>query len=284
MSVLTHNAYGKSQICLTRITRHADRHDVKVLCIAIQLEGDFAASYLHGDNARVIPTDTMKNTVYVFAKKQGIGAIEQFGEIVAQHFLDTYAHVAQACISLEEQPWQRLSIDGQESPFAFSGTAGEKRTSTVTLTRQSKRVESGLEGLALLKTTESAFRGFLRDEYTTLRETDDRIFATLLTARWLYREGPIDWDRGHAAVRQMLLRVFAGHKSLSVQQTLYAMAKAALEAAPEVEQITLEMPNRHHLLVDLRPFGLENPNEIFVATEEPYGLIKGTIRRGEPRA
>jgi urate oxidase len=279
MSVLTHNAYGKSQIRLTRVTRHADRHDLKELCIAIQLEGDFAGSYLDGDNVRIIPTDTMKNTVYVLAKKPGVGAIESFGELLARHFLETYAHVSQARISLVEQPWQRLCLDGQEAAFAFSGAGGEKRTSTVTLTRQGKRVESGFEGLALLKTTESAFRGFLQDKYTTLRETDDRIFATLLTARWSYREGPIDWDRAYAAVRQALLQVFASHKSLSVQQTLYAMGAAALETDPQVEEITLEMPNRHHLLVNLQPFGLENHNEVFVATDEPHGLIVGTVRR-----
>jgi urate oxidase len=276
---LTHNAYGKSHVRLTRVTRHADRHDFKELCIAIQLEGDFASSYLHGDNSRIIATDTMKNTVYVLARKHGVQTIEHFGQALARHFLDTYAHVSSAQISLVEQPWRRLTIDGREHPYAFSGTGGEKRTSAVTFTRQGLRIESGLEGLALLKTTESAFVGFIQDDYTTLRETDDRIFATLVTARWLYRATTADWDDCYDSIRQALLRVFAGHKSLSVQQTLHAMGAAALEAAPSIEQITLEMPNRHHLLVDLKRFGLDNNNDVYVATEEPFGLIVGTVRR-----
>jgi len=279
MPLLTHNAYGKSQIRLTRVTRHADRHDLKELCVAVQLEGDFAASYLRGDNSRVVATDTMKNTVYVLAKKHGVGALESFGETLAGHFLDNYAHVSTATISLVEQPWQRLALDGQQQPHAFIGGGSATRTSTVTRTRQSLHFESGIEDLALLKTTDSAFAGFIKDEYTTLRDTDDRIFATLLSARWLYNAPPGDWDRCYDAVRRALLVAFAGHKSLAVQHTLDAMARAALDASPQMQQITLKMPNRHHVLFNLEPFGLDNRNEVFVATDEPHGLIAGTWRR-----
>jgi urate oxidase len=280
-AVLTHNAYGKSQIRLTKVTRRADRHDLKELRIAVQLEGDFAASYVHGDNSQVIATDTMKNIVYALAKKHALTAIEGFGQALAGHFLQHYPHVSAAVINLVEEPWQRLVIDGREHPYSFVGGGSEKRTCTVTLTRHGERIESGLEDLALLKTTDSAFAGFLRDAYTTLAETDDRVFATALSASWLYGAAPADWGQCHHQVRQAMLEVFARHQSQSVQQTLHALGTAALEVCGQIEQINLRMPNKHRLLVNLQPFGLENNNEIFIATEEPYGVITGTLRRGD---
>jgi len=277
--VLAHNSYGKSQVHLTRVTRHADRHDLKELAVAIQLEGDFAASYLKGDNSHVIATDTMKNTVYVLAKQQGLTDIEGFGQLLAGHFLKEYPQVAAATITLVEEPWQRLVALGREQPHAFAGGGGEKRTSTIVGTRQGLQVESGLDGLLLLKTTDSAFTGFVRDRYTTLPETSDRIFATALSASWLFRGITVDFDKWHQVIRQTLLDVFAEHNSLAVQQTLCAMGTAVLNVCADIDQITLRMPNKHRLLVNLQPFGLDNKNEVFVATDEPYGLISGTLRR-----
>ena len=277
--VLAHHSYGKSQVHLTRVTRYADRHDLKELTVAIQLEGDFAASYLEGDNSQVIATDTMKNMVYVLAKQHGLTDIESFGQLLAGHFLKEYPQVAEATITLVEEPWQRLVALGREQPHAFTGGGGEKRTSIVVGNRQGLHVESGLDGLLLLKTTDSAFTGFVRDRYTTLPETSDRIFATALSATWPYRAIPVDFDKWHRVIRQTLLDVFAEHKSLAVQQTLCAMGSAALNVCSHIDQITLRMPNKHRLLVNLQPFGLDNKNEVFVAADEPYGLISGTLRR-----
>jgi urate oxidase len=277
---LTHYAYGKSQIRLARVTRHADRHELKELCVAVQLEGDFAASYLAGDNRNIVATDTMKNIVYILAKKHGIGAIESFGETVGRHMLQTYVQVRSATIDLVEHSWGPIVIDGRDHPHAFVGGASDMRSAVVTLTRQGLRVESGVRELSLLKTTDSAFAGFIRDEYTTLPETEDRILATLLSARWLWGRTPADWDRAYQAVRQTLLVTFAGHRSLSIQQTLHAMGTAALAICPEIEEITMTMPNRHYLLANLGPFKLANQNEVFVVTDEPHGLIKGTLSRG----
>lgn len=278
-SVLSHNAYGKSLVRLTRITRQDRRHDLKELSVAVQLEGEFAASYVHGDNRQVIATDSMKNIVHVLAHRQPPANPESFGETLARYFLDHYTHVSRATIELTEQPWQRIVVDGQESPHAFVVGTVEQRTCTVAMTRADVRVESGITGVQLLKTTDSAFAGFVRDEYTTLAETDDRIFATELSARWLYRGVPGDPDGCYHRIREALLDVFARHKSLSVQQTLYAMGEAALEACEPIEQIHLAMPNQHRLLVNLQPFGIDNRNEVFAPTSEPYGLITGTIRR-----
>jgi urate oxidase len=279
-TVLTCHAYGKSQIRLTKVSRHAGGHDLKELCVAVELHGDFADSYLHGDNRRIVATDTMKNVVYALAREHDLAAPESFGQTLAGHFLADYAHVSTAVIRLQERPWQRLSVAGHEQPHAFSAGGAEQRTCTITLTRQNRRIEAGLDGLSLLKTADSAFAGFIRDAYTTLPETHDRIFATVLSADWLYGQASVDWNRCHQQVRQALLETFGGHKSQSVQQTLYAMGAAALAACPQVEEIHLRMPNKHHLLVNLQPFGLENKNEIFVPTEEPFGVMTGTVRRG----
>jgi urate oxidase len=278
-TALTHNAYGKSQVRLTRVTRHADRHDLKELSVAIQLEGDFARSYLDGDNSQVVATDTMKNAVYVLAKTHGVADIESFGLVLARHFLQEYPQVARAAIELDEQLWQRITVAGRAHPHAFVGGGDEKRTCVVTGTREGCRVESGLTGLLVLKTTDSGFAGFVRDRYTTLPETSDRIFATMVSATWTYASALADWDACHRMIRSTLLDVFATHKSLGVQQTLYAMGEAALGALPQINQIRLEMPNRHRMLVNLQPFGLDNKNEVFVTTDEPFGLISGTVQR-----
>lgn len=279
-ATLIGHAYGKSQIRVTKVTRHAGGHDLKELCVAVELQGDFADSYLQGDNRRIVATDTMKNVVYALAREHDLAELESFGQQVAGHFLAHHAHVSAAIIRLSEQPWQRLRVDGREQPYAFAGGGAEQRTCVVTHTRQNRRIESGVDSLSLLKTTDSAFAGFIRDAYTTLPETHDRIFATVLSANWLYSQTSIDWNRCHQRVRLALLETFSGHKSQSVQQTLYAMGAAALAACPQVEEIHLRMPNKHHLLVNLQPFGLENKNEIFVPTEEPFGVITGTVRRG----
>jgi urate oxidase len=273
--VLTHNSYGKSQVRLTHVTRHGERHDLKELSISVQLEGDFAASYASGDNRNIVATDSMKNTVYVFAKKHGIGTIESFGQTLARHFLQTYAQVWAATIALTELSWRRI----EDHSHAFISGSNEKRTCLVTLNRQSLRVEPGVSELSLLKTTDSAFGGFVRDEFTTLRETNDRILATLVSAHWLCATPSPDWDGIHRMARLSLVDTFARHRSLSVQETLHAMGQAVLAACPEINEITLTLPNKHHLLVNLEPFGLDNQNEVFVPTDEPHGLITGTLSR-----
>lgn len=279
--VLGHDSYGKSRVRLTRVTRDGERHDLMELNIDIELEGDFAASYLEGDNSRVIATDSMKNTVYVLAKELGAQGIEAFGQSLARHFLQGYPQVTKATVALREEPWARMKVHGREHPHAFVGAGPERRTSTITATRQEVRTEGGFAGMLLLKTTDSSFAGFVRDRYTTLPETSDRIFATELTATWIYRTTPANWDDVYRQCRETFLEVFAGHNSLAVQQTLYVMGEAALEKCDAIEEVRLVMPNKHRILVNLSPFGLDNKNEVFVATDEPHGLITGTVRRGK---
>lgn len=280
-AILTDHSYGKSSVRLTRVTRHPDRHEIRELTVDIRLQGDFDASYTRGDNSGIIATDTMKNVVYALAADRPPEAIEDFAAALAGHFVAENPHVGSATVTLAETPWRRIEVDGQPHPHAFVGGSGETRTAAVTRTREATRFEAGLSGLQVLKTTGSGFVGFLRDRYTTLPETTDRIFATEVQARWTYAPGaPVAWDAAHAGIRRALLSTFATHDSLAVQQTLHAMGTAALDACPAVAEITLTLPNQHRIPVDLGRFGGENRNEIFVATLEPFGLITGTLRRG----
>jgi urate oxidase len=284
-AVLGHNRYGKSGIRLVRVARHADRHELVDLTVDVALEGDFAAAHLAGDNAAVLPTDTMRGTVYAFAGEQPDAEPEAFGLRLAGHFVDTVAAVTRARVHLVEEPWARIEVAGAPHPHAFVGAGGGRRTATVTRERGGAWVVAGLADLLVLKTTGSGFEGFLKDRYTTLEETGDRILATAVTARWRYASPEVDWGKAAADVRRLLLESFAGHDSRSLQHTLYAMGEAVLAARPEVAEIRMSMPNKHHLPVDLAPYGLRNDQEVFVATDRPFGLIEGTVvRDGAPPA
>jgi len=277
MSVLSWNRYGKSRIRLVKVRRAGGVHDIVDLTVDVQLEGAFEPVYVDGDNTPCLATDTMKNTVYAMARTDPIEHAELFAQRLAEHFAGKPS-VARARISVQEQRWDRLAADGRPHPHAFVQAGDEHWTTVVTREAGAVRVVSGLAHLVVLKTAESAFSGFPRDAFTTLPDTDDRLLATSITASWTYRDGTTNFgvrDR----IRAALLETFAAHRSRSVQHTLYAMGEAALAAAADATEITLTLPNRHHLPVDLAPFGLDNPNEIFVATDQPYGVIEATIKR-----
>lgn len=278
---LQSQSYGKSRVRLSRITRNGPRHDFIEVSVAIALDGDFSAAYTAGDNRLVIATDTMKNTIYALAHQHGVASIEAFGQRLAQHFLEAYAHVTRASVSLEERPWTRMIVDGREHPHVFTAVAGERHVCEVEATRSGIALRSGLRGLQVLKTTGSAFAGFFRDQYTTLKETDDRIFATTIEAHWPCRDLNADWTDARRIIRASLLRVFAERFSPSVQATLFEMAQEAFADCPLLNEISITMPNQHHLLVNLEPLGLTNANVTFVPTEEPHGLISAVVRRGE---
>ena len=277
MSDLAWNRYGKSRIRLVKVRRSQVPHELVDLTIDVQLEGAFDAVYIEGDNRPCLATDTMKNTVYAIARQDPIAHVEAFALRLADHFF-AKPGVSGVRIAAMEQPWGRLSAGGQPHPHAFVQAGAEHWTTVVTRDGCGSEIVSGLANLVVLKTTDSAFAGFPRDEFTTLPDTEDRIMATSITASWVYGPGAGDFA-ARAQVRRALVETFAAHLSRSVQHTLYAMGGAALAACAGITAITLTLPNRHHLLVDLSPFGLDNPNEIFVSTDQPFGLIEATIRR-----
>ncbi len=272
------NGYGKAGVRLVKVDRATARHQLTELTVAVQLQGDFDATHRTGDNRAVLPTDTMKTTVYALARDHAVDPPEGFGLLLGRHFLAACPAAMRAVVTLEAHRWDRLAPDGQPHDHAFARGSAERRIAEVTVERGGESVRAGIEGLALLKTTASGFEGFLRDRYTTLQETDDRIFATEVSARWGYATPPA-WNRGWEAARGAMLSAFAREYSASVQQTLFAMGQAALDACAEIAEIHLVLPNQHHLVVDLSRFGLRNEHEIFVATREPYGRIEGVVTR-----
>ena len=278
--MLSHTAYGKSRIRLVQVRRHRDRHDVRDLTVAIRFEGEFDASYTDGDNRDVYPTDTMKNMVYALAARHPVTDPEAFGLRLADHFLERNTKLQHVRIDLIDNPWKHLTVGGREHGESFLRRGPDTRTATVQRDREGRtRIGAGVRNLVVLKTARSAFTGFPRDEYTTLVESTDRLLATALTATWQYSAADVDFDATWQAVRQTLLETFAEHDSQSVQHTLHAMGQAVLDAASDVAAIRLVMPNKHHLPFDLTRVGLENRNEVFIATDEPYGLIQATLTR-----
>ena len=263
-----------------QVTRHGDRHDVSDLNVAIRFRGDYDRSYTDGDNRGVLPTDTMKNTVYALAAAGPVGEPEAFGLALARHFLDRNPQLAEARIDLTARGWARIRRDDREEDgHSFIAQGPERRTASVTGDRARRVVSAGIMDLLVLKTSRSAFTGFLKDELTTLPETEDRLLATSLTATWQYRAANVDFRTAWPIVRHTLLATFAAHESASVQHTMYAMGEAVLARVADVASIHLVMPNKHHLPVDVSRFGRASRNEIFVATDEPFGLIEATIAR-----
>ena len=277
--MLAETAYGKSSVRLVKVSRHGDRHDLKDLTVSIRFEGEYDQSYTDGDNREVLPTDTMKNTVYALAASHSVGEPEAFGRVLAEHFLERNPRLRRVRIDLTEQAWGRLAVGAREHGQAFVRQSAETRSATVQGQGDRITIGAGVKDLVILKSSRSGFTGFLRDAYTTLPDVADRILATALTATWHYRTSDLDFNLTWRAVRNTLLEAFGEHDSRSVQHTLHAMGRAVVDNVDAVTAIRLVMPNKHHLPVDLTPLGLQNRNEIFVPTDEPYGLIEATVMR-----
>lgn len=275
---LGENNYGKQRVRILQVTRHTDRHDIRECTLGIRLEGDFETAHTKGDNSKVLPTDTMKNTVYALAKQQRIESPEAFGLRLADHFLSTQKQVYRACIEIQEILWSRFAVNGEAHPHTFTRSSEEKRIAQVIASRSERSVHAGTEGLVVLKTTDSAFEGFVRDKFTTLKEDRNRILATIIRANWLYRAERMEFDETWKGVREALLEAFAAHDSKSLQQTLYYMGEAVLQKFQPIQEIHLSLPNKHYNLLDLTAFAMENAKEIFLPTDEPHGLIEATLR------
>jgi urate oxidase len=276
---LGENSYGKSRVRLLRVVRQEGRHDIKEITVGIRVEGDFEAAHRKGDNRNILPTDTMKNTVYALARQYPAEAVEEFCLHLIEHFLTYNPQVSRVGVAAAENLWTRLPHGGKPSAFTFTRAGLEKRKAELSGTREGTTIQAGIEGLTVLKTTKSAFDGFLRDPYTTLKEDRNRILSTTIHAEWLYAGNEIEFSPIWHSVRQMLLETFAEHDSKSLQHTLYAMGEAVLKNFDRISEIHLRLPNKHFNLVDLTPFGMDNPGEVFLPTDEPHGLIEATLRK-----
>ena len=284
--ILGPHQYGKAENRVVRINRDSDRHEIRDLNVSTALRGDFDEAYLSGDQSRVLPTDSQKQTVYAYAKEKGVGEIEDFALTLGRHFVADVEPVRGCRIEIDEYAWERIPVGGTGHDHSWTRKGGEIRTTILTIDSPpagpaSETLVSGLKELVLLKSTGSEFHDFLVDGYTTLQPTDDRILATALTARWRYVGTDVDWAAGYADIRRLMLEQFATLHSLALQQTLFEMGRAVLEAHPEVAEMKFSAPNKHHFVYDLAPFGLDNPNEVFHADDRPYGLIQATVLRDD---
>jgi len=278
--VLGPNQYGKAEVRLVKITRDSPRHEIEDLNVTSQLRGDFAAAHLDGHNGHVVATDTQKNTVYALAR-DGIGSPENFLLRLSDHFISSFDWVKGGRWAAESYAWNRIEIDGRGHDHSFVRSNQEVRTALVVGAGDKRHIVSGLKDLTVLKSTESGFAGYPKDRYTTLPETTDRIMSTDIAARWRFTEGArdVDFNAVYDDVKRILLAEFAARYSSALQQTLFDMGRAVLEAHPEIAEIRMSMPNKHHFVVDLSPFGLDNPNEVFFAADRPYGLIEASVTR-----
>jgi urate oxidase len=297
--VLGGNRFGKAEVRLVRIDRSESGVALPTdLSVTTHLSGDLEAVHLQGDNAGVLTTDAQKNTIYAFARDAPPGAMPsaaEFGLRLARHFVESVDSVHRAQIEISAYPWSRIQADGAEAPHSFQRAGGPTVVTQVTYEAGRAWVVAGLEDLVVMNATDSEFKGFLKDGYTTLAETDERILATAVSARWRYADfevgpaaaadsgqvSPVDWDKSAQECRRLLLEAFADTYSRSLQQTLYAMGTRVLADRPEVVEVRLSMPNKHHFLVDLSPFGRDNPDVVYYAADRPYGLIEGTVTRDD---
>jgi urate oxidase len=276
---LLSNRYGKGRVRVLKILRDGDTHTIQEVNVLALLTGDFAASYTASDNSKVVPTDTIKNTVNVLAKQHLGREIERFGLSLGEHFLQRYEQVESATIEMTAKNWQRMTIDSQPHPHSFVAGGDSKMWTRVTCRRDSQEIQSGVRDLVILKSTQSGWADYPRCEYTTLPETHDRILATSFEGTWTWSAAPQNYTAANESILAALLRVFASNYSPSAQRTVYEMGEAALQACPEISRVEMGMPNKHYLLMNLKPFGLENANEVFVPTDEPHGQIEGTVVR-----
>ncbi|MGA5463999.1 factor-independent urate hydroxylase [Mycobacterium sp. NPDC050041] len=286
--ILGKNQYGKAENRVVRIYRDSPRHEIHDVNVSTCLRGDFSAAHLAGDQSDVLPTDTQKQTVYAFAKEKGLTSIEDYGLDLARHFVGDIAPVQGARIEIEQYSWRRVVVDGREHDHTWVRAGEEVRTAAVTVAADGdgagggEWVVGGFKDLVLLKSTGSEFAGFLTDPYTVLEPTHDRVMATSLVAQWRFATVTgIDWDGVYAGVKADMVTQFANVRSLALQQTLYEMGRAVLEHHPEIVEVRMSAPNKHHFAYDLAPFGLSNDNEVFHADDRPYGLIQATVTRDD---
>ncbi|MFE2285378.1 MULTISPECIES: factor-independent urate hydroxylase [unclassified Streptomyces] len=291
-TILGQNQYGKAENRVVKITRDGDTHHIKDLNVSVALSGDMDDVHYSGSNANCLPTDTTKNTVYAFAKEYGIESAEQFGIHLARWFVNSQEPIHRARIRIEEYSWSRIATSDANSKFigsdevnhSFVRNGGETRVTQITYDGKNWEVISGLKDLVVMNSTNSEFWGYVKDKYTTLKEAYDRILATQVSARWRFSWSDDDqrmpnWEKSYAETRKHMLQAFAETYSLSLQQTLYQMGSRIINHRSEIDEVRFSLPNKHHFLVDLEPFGLKNDNEVYFAADRPYGLIEATVLR-----
>ncbi|KAI1432734.1 hypothetical protein GGR50DRAFT_565531 [Xylaria sp. CBS 124048] len=295
MPILSSARYGKDNVRVYKVHRDEATgvHTVTEMTVCCMLEGKIDEAYTKADNTPVVATDSMKNTIYIKAKEHPVNPPELYASILGQHFLDTYAQMDVATISVSVKRWTRMTIDGQPHPHSFYRDGDETRNVEVRVSRADGiQIKSSLAGLLVLKSTASQFHGFVRDEFTTLPETWDRILSTEIDAKWTWKtipslkalqENVTVFDKAFDDARAITMKTFAEENSPSVQSTMYKMCEKVLEAAPEVVSVYYALPNKHYFEIDLSWHnGLKNTGkdaEVYAPQSAPNGLIQCEVSR-----
>lgn len=273
MADLGSNRWGKSAVRLSKVIRGDDQDEFLDLEFQVLMTGDVGAAYLEGDNAAVLPTDTTRNTIYGLAQDHLTADLESFAAVLCDHMV-AKTGIESTEVTIRQRRWRR------ESPTGFTGGGSERRLARVLGDGSGSRdYQAGIEGLVVLKTGGSAFVGFPRDEFTVLPEAEDRVLSTSINARWTYTDLPVDTGLAWESVRDVMLQHFFADWSASVQHQGWLMARAVLDAVPEIGEISFELPNQHHLAFDLARFGMHDEHTVFHPVSEPYGDIRFTVTR-----
>lgn len=273
--ILGKNQYGKAENHVVRVNRDTDRHTLRDLVVTSELRGDFQDVHTQGDNAHCVATDTQKNTVFAMAQKHDIASPEEFLLTLADHFTSSFDWVEGGRWAAEEHHWNRIN----DNDHSFVANKDEIRTAVVVADGSKRTVIAGFRDLTVLKSTESGFEGYPKDEFTTLPETQDRVLSTDIATRWRYNTDKVDYDAVYEDVKKIMLAKFTDHYSRALQETMFLMGKAVIDAHPEIDEIKFSCPNKHHFVYNLEFCGLENNNETHHAADRPYGLIEGTVQR-----
>lgn len=270
------SSHGESRLRILRIVRRGDRHDPRELTLSLRFEGDFAPAFREGRTDVLLPGEALKNLVHSAAREHGGGEIEVFGLALCARVLAGHPQITRARVDITEQQWTRLEPAGKAQGQAFMAGPPESRTVAVTSNGKQTAVVSGLEHLSLMRT-----RGFApaADDDDGTADGLQRLLVGTLSARWTYSSGDVTFRPYRQGVRAALIETFAWHASTSVQHTLYAMADVVLATYQEISEIWLALHERPYRPADLFTAGLENPDELFVAVEEPLGIVEVTVER-----
>jgi urate oxidase len=278
---LIKNRYGKGRVRVMRIHRDGGRHEVSQLNVRAMIEGDFAPAYTNADNSTSVSTDTIKNVVNIVARENTGLCTEEFCQVLAGKFLDSYPQVTSVAITAHETKWSRLSFGGKPHPHSFILDSNGKPFVEAAAAREgTSALVSGIDGFTFMKSTQSGWENYVRDSFTTIAQTNDRMCATAMVASWKWSAKPSSYPATNAKILATLLEVFGTTYSASVQDSLYRMGEAALAAVPEISEISMACPNMHFILMNLTAFGLDNNNDVFLPTDEPHGQIECTVGRG----
>ena len=281
MPVIGGSTHGESRVRMLRLVRRGDRHDPRDLTVSLRFEGDFGGAFREGRPAGVIPGEALKTLVHTCARQHATGEIESFGLELCRRLLETHPQVAKVRAEVTEQPWLRMEVGGKAQGQAFVLGGPEQRGAAITSNGTQIAVVSSIDNLTVMRTS-----GFMPSRPSAA--TDDvgdeglpPLVVGALNIRWTYSTPDVTFGAYRQGVRSVVVETMALHASRSVQYTLYAIGDVLLASYPEISVVSLAMHERPYRPVDLFHANVENPDDLFVAVEEPVGVVEVTLEREE---